>query len=131
MLFRLDGRQVRFEASCAASFVDGDVVRVAGSTQSGIFKALAYHNDTTGASGDAGLARHGVLAIFLAGFAFLTKSMWGASLSASLHAENLRSYGASSTAGVPDLVFFALSAGAAYTLYRAIRILLAKLAIKA
>lgn len=53
-VFRIDGAPVKVESREPLIIDDGDIVTLAGFPQGTIFRALAYKNETSGVSGDAG-----------------------------------------------------------------------------
>jgi hypothetical protein len=53
-IFRVDGAPVKVESREPFMLDDGDTVTMAGSLQGTVFRALAYRNESSGASGDAG-----------------------------------------------------------------------------
>ena len=54
LLFKVDGRQVKLSSASPAMINDNDVVVLAGTEKDGAFVALAYRNETTGVTGNAG-----------------------------------------------------------------------------
>ena len=53
-IFRVDGAPVKAESREPFMIDDGDTVTLAGSLHQTAFRALAYRNESSGASGDAG-----------------------------------------------------------------------------
>jgi hypothetical protein len=53
-IFRIDGAPVKVESRKPFMIDDGDTVMLAGLPKGAVFRALAYKNESSGASGDAG-----------------------------------------------------------------------------
>ncbi|EHE6926753.1 hypothetical protein [Vibrio cholerae] len=57
-IFHLDGQPVKIKSREAVIVDNSDTMTVAGKVRNGVFNAYAYINNTTGVSGNIGLAIH-------------------------------------------------------------------------
>ena len=98
--FLLGPQAVVLRSSDPAAINEGDSVRVAGTISKGLFRALAYHNETTGVRGNAS-------AVPLLVIGVIFSLVGGAGVLASLFAAIVKE----NSAGLLGVAFFGVFAG--------------------